>query len=641
MSVHGPAGPVPGTRTDAPCPCGSGRRFAECCGRSAAAINRPPPQRPPPSPDIAAPALDGIRRRLDEEARLRRKIDGLWEPKRATPAPDMAARRRAAAALVRTAIRLRQAGRLEESIAPLRQAIAANPHDHSMHHDLGVTFVRCQRHDEAVPCLQQAAALKPDHAPSHFTLGMAFQALGRDADAVAAYARAVALAPKLAEAHARMGFLLHGMQRFAESRECYRRGAAAAPGKTVGRLCEAKLLAADERFAEANAVLRRILAREPRDLEALTLLARNLSILGDLEAAEALYEQALALDPVLIGAVTGLIMIRKMAEKDRPLIARIERHLREDRLGPPHRVGLHLALGKALDDLAEYESAIRHYDAANDIRAQLASFDRSALDRLVETAETQCARDFLASRAGFGSDDETPIFVIGMPRSGTTLVEQIASSHPLVCGAGELPFWMERSGIFDRLGYQGLEREAIDRLADEYRAALRRAAPAAARITDKMPFNFLWLGLIHLVFPKARFIHCRRHPVDTCLSIYFSPFEAKARFASTREDLVFYYRGYERLMAHWRAIMPPDRFIEIDYEALTADPEPHIRRLIAFCGLEWDEACLHPERNPHAVQTVSLWQARQPIYRSSVARWRRYEPWLGALRELMPPDPIA
>lgn len=601
-----------------------------------------PVRRPPLPLDLAAPAVGGLHRRLDEDARLRRKIDGLWDPTRATPAPDTAARDRAAR-LVQTAIRLRQAGRIEESIAPLRQAIAANPHDPNVHHDLGVTFMQCRRYDEAVPCLLQAAALKPDHATIHFNLGATLQVLGRDAEAVAALARAVALAPRMAEAHDRMGHLLYRMERFAESRECYRRGAAAAPGKTIGRLCEAKLLAADERFAESNAVLRQILAREPGNLAALTVLARNLSILGDLAAAAALYEQALTLDPRLTGAVTGLIAAHKMTERDRPLIARIERHLREDRLTPPDRIALHLALGKAFDDLADYESAVRHYDAGNDLRARLARFDRDALDRLLDMTETQCTREFLAGRAGFGSGDETPIFVIGMPRSGTTLVEQILSSHPLVCGASELTFWGERSRLLDRLGYEGLEREAITRLAGEYRAVLDRAAQGAtaARITDKMPFNFLSLGLIHLAFPRARFIHCRRHPVDTCLSIYFSPFLGKAGFAGRREDLVFYYRRYQRLMAHWRALMPPEHLIEIDYEALTADPEPHIRRLIAFCGLEWDEACLHPERNPHAVQTVSLWQARQPIYRSSVARWRHYEPWLGALRELMPPDPIA
>jgi hypothetical protein len=158
----------------------------------------------------------------------------------------------------------------------------------------------------------------------------------------------------------------------------------------------------------------------------------------------------------------------------------------------------------------------------------------------------------------------------------------------------------------------------------------------SARVTDKMPFNFLWLALIRLVFPRARFIHCRRHPLDTCLSMYFTNFEISRSFTSSREDLVFYYQHYLRLMKHWHSVLPAERFIEVDYEALIADFEPQARRLIAFCGLDWDDACLHPEHNRHEIKTASLWQARQPVYRTSVERWRHYEPWLGALRELLP-----
>jgi hypothetical protein len=153
-------------------------------------------------------------------------------------------------------------------------------------------------------------------------------------------------------------------------------------------------------------------------------------------------------------------------------------------------------------------------------------------------------------------------------------------------------------------------------------------------VTDKNPFNFLYLGAIHLALPSSHFIHCRRDPIDTCLSIYFTPFATPQAFAYDRNDLVFYFREYERLMAHWRAALPSDRLLEVEYESLIADRESLTRRMIAFCGLAWDDACLAPESNQRLVRTASVWQARQPVYSTSVERWRRYEPWLGELVQL-------
>jgi hypothetical protein len=201
---------------------------------------------------------------------------------------------------------------------------------------------------------------------------------------------------------------------------------------------------------------------------------------------------------------------------------------------------------------------------------------------------------------------------------------------------GELTFWGDRNragiGIFNATA----DAEAVRKVAHDYLAVLRGISPDSARVTDKMPFNVGLLGVIRQVFPRATIVHCRRHPVDTCLSIFCTDFEASIDFAGERGSLVFFYRQYQRLMAHWREVLPPERFIEVDYEALVADPEPLTRRLVATCGLEWNDACLAPHRNQRHIATASLWQARQPIYRTSVERWKRYEPWLGELRELVP-----
>lgn len=227
-------------------------------------------------------------------------------------------------------------------------------------------------------------------------------------------------------------------------------------------------------------------------------------------------------------------------------------------------------------------------------------------------------------------NDGPPALIVGMPRSGTTLVEQIVSSHPLVAAGGELTFWTDQRET-------AAAKDAASRLAAGYLALLRRIGPGSERVTDKNPFNFLHLGAIRLALPHARFIHVRRDPIDTCLSIYFTRFATPQAFAYDRGDLVFYYRQYERLMAHWRAFIPADRLLEIDYESLIANRESLTRRMIAFCGLPWDAACLAPESNPRLVRTASVWQARQPVYRTSVERWRRYEPWLGELSQLRTP----
>jgi len=207
--------------------------------------------------------------------------------------------------------------------------------------------------------------------------------------------------------------------------------------------------------------------------------------------------------------------------------------------------------------------------------------------------------------------------------------------HPEVGAGGELNFWNERGAEWHRSGAAGNERPFLVKAAADYLRVLRAIAPKAARVIDKMPFNFLWAGLIHLTFPRATIIHCRRAAVDTALSIHQTHFHPSLAFPTGGVELVAYFRSYQRLVDHWRSLLPADRLIEVDYEELTRKPEPVIRRIIAACGLAWHDACLRPESNPRAVKTPSKWQTRQPIYRTSVARWRRYEHWLGPLRALV------
>jgi hypothetical protein len=296
---------------------------------------------------------------------------------------------------------------------------------------------------------------------------------------------------------------------------------------------------------------------------------------------------------------------------------------------------VHLALGKAADDLGDYAQAMQHFDAADRLRHGSASFDSAAFDIEVTRVISRCGPAAIARAAQAGNADSTPILIIGMPRSGTTLIEQIVSSHPAVGGGGELNFWNERGATWHQAGAAGTEAQFLRQAGADYLRVLRAIAPKSARVTDKMPFNFLWAGLVHLAFPRATIIHCRRAAIDTALSIHQTLFHPSLAFPTGGAKLVAYFRSYQRLTDHWRGVLPPDRLIEVEYEDLTREPEPVIRRIIAGCGLAWNDACLRPERNPRAVKTPSKWQTRQPIYRHSVARWRRYEPWLGPLRALL------
>jgi tetratricopeptide (TPR) repeat protein len=437
------------------------------------------------------------------------------------------------------------------------------------------------------------------------------------------------------EADSRLGHILAGYGRRAEAAHHFRAAAGAAPANLERRmdLVRAHLFEGDTEGAKVE--LRRLVADDPANGDALWLLGRLLTEAGDFAEAADLYARVIEKDPARSGVYYDLVRIRTLTEADRPMIGAMLAAVRGTNLAED-RAKLHLALAKAFDDLGDYGSAMNQILQANQVRSPLARFDRLAVTRHTDAVIERFDEDFIASRVSHGDPSTLPMMIVGLPRSGTTLMEQILSSHPAVAGAGELNFWSTRDPLLNpKVAEAWLDRYQAE-TAREALAMLRDLAPGAAHVIDKNPFNFLWLGPIHLTFPRAMIIHCRRHPIDTCLSMAFTHLAARSDLPVDLADLVFYHRQYERMMAHWRAVLPPDRFIEVDYEALVADPEPIARRLIAALDLPWDPACLSPERNTRAVKTNSTWQVRQPIYRGSVERWRRYEPWLGPLRELVP-----
>jgi tetratricopeptide (TPR) repeat protein len=559
------------------------------------------------------------------------------------------------APLLALATNFLRAGRPAEAIVPLRDAALLQPSNATIQHDLGLACLEVGRLADAIAALQRAVASNPRYGDAYFRLGIAFEKLGNIGGAIAAYDRATKLLPSLTEAWFRAGALFYTLGQRNEAIGCFRRAAATGGTTGFGRLGQARALLIENRNQEADQMLRETLVADPTNAMAYDLLGNLLAEFGRFDEARACFERAIAIAPVLAGSYYELVRCRPVTSADNGLLQEMQAALATPGLEAGQRLRLHLAIGKAAEDLGDYALAMQHFDAADAVRRGSASFDSAAFSIEIERLIARCTPEWIARAPELGSRDATPVLIIGMPRSGTTLVEQIVSMHPEVGAGGELHFWNQRGAEWHRSGAAGNEtpfvstqnpptenplsevvaKEFLAKAAADYLGVLRAIAPTAARVTDKMPFNFLWAGLIHMAFPRATIIHCRRAAIDTALSIHQTHFHPSMPFPTGGAELVAYFRSYQRLIDHLRSVLPADRFIEVDYEDLTHAPEPVIRRIIAACGLAWNDACLRPESNPRAVNTPSKWQARQPIYRTSVERWRRYEPWLGPLRALV------
>jgi tetratricopeptide (TPR) repeat protein len=533
-------------------------------------------------------------------------------------------------------VRLIHEGRPAEAVPLLRRSVKLNPGVSASHHDLGVALMGAGRLEQAAESFAAALRLDPGLASAHHLRAYALDNLGQEAKAMESYKAAVAMKPDLVLAQLRLGDLYQARRLRVEAATAFRAAAAATAGTVLAQVAEARALDALGAFEEALAAMRAIVETHPDNAEALAFLGKLLGEAGFTAEAAAHHLRVTELLPEMNSAWSGVATNKKFTPEDGPLIARMNAALERAHVTPRDRLALHFALGKAHDDIGDYETAMRNFEAGNRLRASAGGLRRDALAWRIDQLIQATPPGYRDRQPDPGVDDATPILIVGMPRSGSTLTEQILSSHPDVAAGGELEFWASRdTPRQDTFGITATP-EATRRLADDYLTMLRAFGPDAKRVSDKALNNFMLLGVIHRIFPNATLIHCRRHPIDNALSIFTTNFGTTFDFVSTRSDIVFFFRQYQRLMAHWREALPPDRFVEVDYEALVADPEPHARRLIAACGLDWNDACLTPHRNTRTINTASLWQARQPIYRTSIQRWRRYEPWLGELRELAP-----
>lgn len=514
---------------------------------------------------------------------------------------------------------LRTKGQIDQALQFAQQALQVDLNLPEAFHSMGLCCLSQQRLPQAAGCFQRASRLNPRNPLYPLHLGIANHSMGNFSVAATCYRHAISLDPGQAEPHVRLGLLLIGEGKREEAISHLHCAVEINPSHSRAHTLLAQALNDLGREEEVAEHLRQAAENGQGDVP----LGLALQEMGRFEEASAVFEQAIAENPLQGAAYQALAKGRRITESDRPLI---DQMLQVANLPPDEEGLLHFALGKAFEDLGEFERAMRHYDKANATFASLLKlgFDPKRHAEYIDDLTRLFTRDFFNRNADLGSDSELPIFVVGMIRSGTTLVEQILSSHPQIGAAGEIRFWIEREeALLNALRSGTLSSAEASEVALEYRTLLRNLAPKRKRVTDKMPLNFMLLGVIHTLFPSARIVHCRRDQRDNCLSIYTTHFAVSPNYAHSRENLEFYHREYQRLMAHWRQVLPPEIFLEIDYEELVSDRETVTRRLIAHTGLQWDDACLHPERNRRNVTTPSAWQVRQPVYRGSVGRAAR------------------
>ncbi len=493
------------------------------------------------------------------------------------------------------------------------------------------SFARQGEWENAAGLYESFLAQAPDHIEALLGLGTSLVRLGRLSQATPILSKAVLLGSEDPLAFVALGDAYFGLGEAQASARAYEEAVARLPQSARARVKLAHALTLLGQAEQAEELLIRAIELEPALAAAHDLAAFVLPQMGRFEEARKYAQRSLAIEPSHPGYSARYIYGSKVSADDRGVVERLTRLAQSGTLNTRSQIQAEFSLGKANEDLGQYRQASTHYVCANALcdQAKLERDDafhrashRSDVDLILENF-SECASDVSGA-----SESDLPVFVIGMMRSGSTLAEQILSSHPEVGGAGEVPFWIDRAPDLLRSIADGGSSSRVAEMAYDYASLLRKLAPNRRRVCDKLLQNYMAVGMLHATFPNARFIHCRRDPRDTCLSIFTTPFAYPPPFAYRADTIAFAYREYLRLMARWRSILPADRFLEIDYEELVTDRERVSRQMIEFVGLDWSEACLAPEKNPRLVGNPSQWQVRQPVYGTSIGRWRRFVPWL-------------
>jgi tetratricopeptide (TPR) repeat protein len=522
-----------------------------------------------------------------------------------------------------------------------RQALAVQPDYLESLSNLGAVLLESDEFEAAAEPLERALRLQANYPEARCNLGLLRLKQERIDEAINLLSQSLRLRSKYPEAMVGLALALHEKDQLPEARRLLSEVVALDPRKAdawchLGTVCQEL-----GDTGEAENAFNQALALDLTLADALTGLGNLRLEHGKIEEAEGLLKQAIGADADHLGARFHLTQVRKVKPGDANLAALEAKLAVVDSLSDEKKISLHYALGKAYDDLREWDKAFHHFTEGARLKRAKCAFDpaleANRIDRIINTVD----RDFIRRLHGRGSPSDLPVFVLGMPRSGTTLTEQIIASHPDVHGAGELPDLMaiaqRQSAPAERLPFpdnlQKLTPELLTGWGQDYVEGLRKRHPGVKRITDKMPGNYMALGLIPLMMPHARIIHVKRNPIDTCVSCFTRLFNRHQDATYDLRELGHHYAQYARLMDHWRSVLPSDSFLEVQYEDIVADMAHQARRLIDFTGLPWNDACLAFHETQRIVRTASLAQVRQPIYTSSVERWRHYERHLAPLFE--------
>lgn len=536
----------------------------------------------------------------------------------------------------------------ETTITHISQAVQIDENNCQYFSNLGEACRRVGKLEEALDAFDKAIVLKPDFLKGHLGAGNTLRDMGKNKEAVSKFRLALAINPNFAEAYHYLGVTFIEQANLDDAVPVLRKAVALRPAYGEAQLTLASALEQSGKSTEALAIYQSILERDPDNVPVLNNVGNILKNLGRMDEAIEQYEKALEIDPDHAPAYYNLSR-SQMSQDDGDDTSRMEEMLKDESLDPNRRVNLHFALGKIYDDLGIYDKAFPHFESGNDLDTRGDPFNADGHSMVINRIMAVFNKKFLTTHRGMGSESEIPVFIVGIPRSGTTLAEQILSSHPQAFGAGELA---EIGGIAQRLSEAvgsgniypeaAMDLDALTavKLAERYVGFLQGVGGDAIRVTDKMPGNFIHLGLISLLLPNAKIINCRRDPLDVSLSCYFQHFTAIMPFSRKLADLGRYYTDYHRLMDHWHKVLPM-QIMDVNYEDMIADHEGMSRKMVEFAGLEWDDACLEFYNLERPVKTASSWQVRQPIYTSSVARWQNYEKFIGPLKEIIDKIPDA
>lgn len=536
--------------------------------------------------------------------------------------------------------KLHSVGRLAEAERAYRQLQIPEQRREVVLRSLVELYVQAQRPGDAINGLKALADLVPDSLSYCSRLASALDGLGHTDEAIEQYSRLLERQPQLAAAHFNLALLLKKNKRFAEAVAAYEASIRLGIDGVEQVYSNLGVLYGEMRNSEMAAQMYdRALDVDPRYVPALFNYAGLMEESGDRQRAVSLYRKILDIMPQHWESLSRLVHAKRILPGDESQLDLLRQAIGGVTKDPMASEALYFALGKALDDLGRYEEAFAAYSIANDIgRLRNLPYDRNmteqAFDRLIQLFDADWIGQVKTE------SEDSPIFICGMFRSGSTLIEQILASHPELTAGGELdilPWLLARSFTPFPERVHNASRAELQKLGAAYMAKIAELFPQSRQITDKRPDNYAHLGVIHAVFPSARIVYTKRNALDNCLSIYFQQLGANLAYATDLENIAHYYGQHERLMNHWIASFGENIFT-VDYDELVAAPEPVLRRLLEFLDLAWDDRCLAFQHTASQVRTASVWQVREKLHGMSSGRWRNYESFLVKARTMLQSD---